>query len=269
VKHFRTPQSRRSEPRPTATAIIITRNEHRIHNEIGTAVRNGEITLDIRPVHPRDHHKRFHARDENPQTLAVRTKVGASAVCHVHVTDVRGPATPMRLGMVSFEDARHCGYRTTLDFKRAWLARHDAAWVSRQEEEIDDDAIDARFARHAHKPVWAIRFTAAAASGERYLAARADELYVENTAQALRGEPAALSAADFKLHVTDRADMTSAQWRALERGTRDAELESLSLGQQLDKLVRENRDAGFSVTREVRVIEKRLQALEQQLRRAA
>jgi hypothetical protein len=63
--------------------------------------------------------------------------------------------------------------------------------------------------------------------------------------------------------------MTSAQCVALEHRTRQAEIQALSLGERLDRAIRENRENGRSTTREVRVIEQRLLALEQQIRRPA
>lgn len=266
MKHFRTPQSRRSEPRPTATAIIM--------GEAAKAVARGEVTMHIRPVGSRDHRKRFHASEKHPQILAIRPSVGAPTVCHVQVVDVRGPAERMTLGRVTFADARAAGYRTTLDFQRAWLARHDAAWVARQDveaDELDEAVVDARYARHAYKPAWAITFTLKAGSGERYLAARSDELYVDSPAQGLKGELAALSVDDFDRHIAKRRHMTAVEYREAEQQQRDEERRMLSREQRVGRLEREAYARGIDISREMWVLRRRLgsmtdQALERQIR---
>lgn len=273
MKHFRTPPSQRREPRPTAAQIILGPEHAR-------AAARGDITLHLRPVTSRDHRKRFHV----DQRLAVRPSIGAATLCHVMVTEVRGPTfdpAPMRLAAITFDDARHAGYRTTLDLKRAWLLKHDAAWHRRQIALLDeepegvdrdatlDDRIQARWDRHAHKPVWAVRFVVDIAGSDRLLAARSDELYVENIARALPDEPAALSAADFDRHVARRAGMHTSQYIALEQTTRDAELEAKSLGERIDAVIAHARRTGQTIPRDVRVMEQRLAQLERTIYRRA
>jgi hypothetical protein len=155
------------------------------------------------------------------------------------------------------------GYRTTDEFRAAWVREYDALTFT------DDDAL-ARFdSRWAGKLVWAVRFEVDIAEAPRLLAVRSDELYVENEAMALRGEMPALSEADYDRHVAKRREVTTQQYIDLERETRLAEQERMTLGQRLDRAIAEARAGGLSTTREVRVIEKRLIALEQQRRRPA
>jgi hypothetical protein len=51
----------------------------------------------------------------------------------------------------------------------------------------------------------------------RLLAERSDELYVENPARALDGEPEALTENDWKRHIDGNRDLTHGQWLALGR----------------------------------------------------
>jgi hypothetical protein len=255
MSKFRTRSSHRRARKPTASWIVAGPRGAR-------AISRGDITMHVRPVRSGDHAKRYQPGMRLAVKMCVGIKGMSDTLCRVHVLQVQGPRDQMTAGQIGFAEARMLGHRTTDEFRVAWVAEYDQDWTG-------DDPL-ARFdARWAGKLIWAVRFEVDIAEAPRLLAVRSDELYVENEAMALRGEMPALSEADYKRHVQDRRDMTSAQWVALEHRTRQAEIQALSLGERLDRAIRENRENGRSTTREVRVIEQRLLALEQQIRRPA
>lgn len=69
-----------------------------------------------------------------------------------------------RAGDITLAEARAEGQRTTADWKRAWVRRHDTQWTARDElfddgNDIVNDILLARFEeRHADTLVWAIAF---------------------------------------------------------------------------------------------------------------
>ena len=292
MSKFRTRPSSRREPRPTAVQLILGPDDAK-------AVARGDITLHMRPVTGRDHRKRYHVG----QRLAVRPSMGAATLCHVNVTEVRGPTfdpAPMRLADITFDDALHAGRKTTLDLKRAWLVKHDTAWVGRHPDgnlenakaadDIPDEDIDARWDRHAHKPVWAIRFVLdlSDADKDRFMASRYSINsgdYVSTIARALDDDPAVDE--QTQQGITSRAGMQTVQWQALEAAHHDERRKALSLEQRITFAVRKARQHGVDVTRELwmvrtaqnqkkpaQAIEKRVEILERKaftapMRRAA
>lgn len=244
----------------------------------------------VKPYRPREG-DRFPVQ----QRVHVAGKLTAETQGHAIVSDVQ----VQRAGELTYDDARAMGYRTTSEAMAAWLADHDQAWIC-EPDQLDecqacggpgltadgycvtcgcDDQPRARFTRrHADRLVWVVRFDLDRTHVPRLLAAvpgregDANGDYVTSPSQAPNGDGdpgEALTDTEHKRHVQDNADRTHDQWRTLEHAARDAELEQLSLGRRLDIAISEARDRGLSVTREVRVIEKRLQALENQASRRA
>lgn len=115
---------------------------------------------------------------------------------HIEVT----AAEIRTLREMTFPDVRAEGHKTTLDFMRDWLARHD----HHHNPDGDDQAIQERFAaRHAHRAVWVL--TIQPAEPRRYLAARPDSIeapYTTNPLRAIPGEPEAVSDTDLERLVT-------------------------------------------------------------------
>jgi hypothetical protein len=253
-KHFRTRSSHRRARRPTASWIVAGPKGAK-------AIARGDVTMIARPAKGSDHAKRYQPGMRLAVKMCVGIKGMSDTLCHVRALQVRGPRDPMTAGMIGYTEARMLGYATSDDFR--------TAWVSDLDPDHADDPLDRFDARWAGKLIWAVRFEVDIAEAPRLLAVRSDELYVESPARALPDEFPALSEEDYKRHVEGRRAMSTAQWVALEHQTREAELQALSLGERLDRAIRENRENGRSTTREVRVIEQRLMALEQQIRRPA
>ena len=96
----------------------------------------------------------------------VRTGHGQSAELRIKITAIRFEA----VGAITLEDARAEGYRTTDEFKIAWVRTHDEAWIDRHKvdlaEVFDDDDVSVvdwilleRFRRsHAHRRVRVLVF---------------------------------------------------------------------------------------------------------------
>lgn len=270
---FRQRPSHRKARRPQASWLVLGTKR-------APAVARGEITMHVLPAKGVDHRKRY----APGQRLAVKQLVGVpglgDTLCHVRVLDVQGPGEQMTAGQIGFHEARILGHRTTGEFRLWWIREYDRAWwepirdrLAADGREPDEDTLDEfeeRFERRwAGKLVWAIRFTVDISEPARLLAAHSEELYTDSVTRALADEFPALSESDYDRHVAKRRDVTLKQRITLERETRLAEQESMTLGQRLDRAINEAHANGLSTTREVRVIEKRLQALEQQRRRPA
>lgn len=125
--------------------------------------------------------------------------------------------------------------------------------------------------------VWAITFTVDVRDRPRYITPAVrpggsdDGLgYTDQPALALVDQvdgrkPQPIEAVDevTQARITERAGMQTEQWRALERAQRDRDLECMSLGQQLDALIDEAKRTGRPISKDIRVIERRLAALRQ------
>jgi hypothetical protein len=99
-----------------------------------------------------------------------------------------------RLGDITFAEARAEGFRTTDEFKQAWVRIHDREWLERElvdrAEIFGDDAVPfilrARFEqRHADRLVWAITFELDRESPRLLAPATDDEDYTSQSARAL------------------------------------------------------------------------------------
>jgi hypothetical protein len=192
--HFRkTPSSRRAA---SLTAKWVVPGP-----TVAAEIKYGRRTTHIIPCKPSHHRRRFH----EGQRLSVKSYVGGATECHVTVTS----AVRVRLGDVDYPVARELGYVRLDDFRLAWVAEHDPAH--------EGDLLERFDRRHAHKEVWLLRFAVERALPPRLLAERSDELYVENPARALDGEPEALTENDWKRHIDSNRDLTHGQWLALGR----------------------------------------------------
>lgn len=79
---------------------------------------------------------------------------GRSAACRIRVLSVT--RAPLQVG---FRQARAEGHRTSTGFRAWWVGRHDANWLARQGDDVDEATILERFAeRHAGRPVWVVTF---------------------------------------------------------------------------------------------------------------
>lgn len=129
---------------------------------------------------------------------AVQKGRGIHGEAHILLTDIRQE----QLGRITFVDARAEGFKTTTDFKAYWIGLHDAKWLERLRDEVDDPmtcevAIVARFAmRWSPKTVWVLSFELDRTERPRLLADRnAKTDYVDAPARALDHEPEAIDAA--------------------------------------------------------------------------
>lgn len=155
------------------------------------------------PLRSGDHRRRY----STGQRLAVKPYVPGPTECHVHVTDVRGPASMFSLGQVDYTIARELGHVRLDTFQEAWVREHDTLWCEKVLPGLavgvcEQDKILERFqSRWASKLAWLIRFRVDIAAEPRLLAARSDELYVTNEAMALKGEMPALTEDEWGTHV--------------------------------------------------------------------
>lgn len=102
---------------------------------IAGKVERGEATLTIRPVNglaPKPGARR-----------CVKTSQKSDIMCHVIITDV----SEQWAGEITFKQARACGYRTSDDWRAAWVALYDKAFMDTLIEMDDDQARTAAIAR--------------------------------------------------------------------------------------------------------------------------
>ncbi len=231
--------------------------------DMARAILEGRKTQTRRLVKPGDDRGKY----KPGMRRAVQKGRGQVGEFHIVLTAVRREA----LLPISLEDVRAEGFRTTADFARKWLDLHDARWTA-DHLPADGDAVEdmqalARFhRRHADRYVWVLTFELDREDRTRFLSQGLG--YTTSIAHALPGEPPAVDAATQE-RITELAGMASAQWLAIDHARRDRELEQLSLGQRLDRIFEDARASGRSTTSEVRLIEKRLGAIEQEVRRRA
>jgi hypothetical protein len=129
--------------------------------QIAGKVARGEATLTIRPATSRP--------PAHGARRCVKVQQRGAIACHITITDVQD----MLAGEVTFKQARACGYRTTDEFKAAWVRERDAKWVEFYGDaaERTDDELVARFnVKHAFASCYAITFKLATDT-PRFLAA--------------------------------------------------------------------------------------------------
>ncbi len=202
-------------------------------------------------------------------TYAVQPGRGKPEAGRILVTAVR----QQRLGDITLREAHAEGFRTTDDFRQAWVHIHDARWFDALAGRVLDErrpimVLDRFNARHADTPVWVIEFTLPV-DPVRLLAdrhARAD--YVDHHARAMADEPEAVDA-DTQRRITRDAGLRDAQQRAVTGAQREAELGLLTLGERLDRVVASMRADRRSTTSERRALNKTVQALERKVYRDA
>jgi hypothetical protein len=201
-------------------------------------------------------------------TYSVQPGAGRPEAGRILVTAVR----QQRLGDITLREAHAEGFRTTDEFRQAWVHIHDARWVDTVDasyERLYYSAILERFeSRHADTPVWVIEFCLPV-DPVRLLAdrnARAD--YVDHHARAMADEPEAIDE-DTQRRITRDAGMRDTQLRAVSAAQREAELGLLTLGERLDRVVASMRADRQSSTSDVRVLAKRVDALERKHHRDA
>lgn len=187
---------------------------------------------------------------------------GGDTSCRIALIDVRSEL----LGAITFVDARAEGWRgpsPIQEFKAAWVRQRDP-WARRQEIELDDEALVARFDRlHAARRAWVLVFRVDSSHRPRLLVPEAGALnvarhhgehgYTENESDAMRGEPEAV----------DEATITrlSTESRARHAATLSSREE------QLRTVGRRVREEGLAAVRDGLDVTEPLAEIERQLRR--
>lgn len=192
-------------------------------------------------------------------TYAVQPGRGKPEAGRILVTAVR----QQRLGDITLREAHAEGFRTTDDFRVAWVSIHDARWISAHDEAHGEDArVLRRFDdRHADTPVWVIEFTLPV-DPVRLLADRnARAAYVDHHSRAMPDEPEAIDE-ETQRRITRAAGLREAQQHAVTGAQREAELGRLTIGARLDRVLASMHADAQSATSDVRVVEKRVDALE-------
>lgn len=249
--------------------------------ELARKILRGEKTMTRRPVRPDETRCRY-----LPEHLyAIQPGRGKAAIGLLRVVDV----VSEQAGAITFSDARAEGFRTTDEFRAYWTRLYEPNWPhvervfclctdpDQPTDELPtcelcggtetirikpwptDAELVARFeARHADTMVWAIRF-ALERDEPRFLAARSDELYTRNAAQALRDEPEAvdvLTQARFTKEGREKPRITEREVWLDERAQLEAVLARLRA-----RIV--NRSAEKSIAaieRQVRSLDRKLAA---------
>lgn len=199
------------------------------------------------------------------KSVAVRPKDAPGDGTRIRILNVE----PLLLGDISFEDARAEGYRTTDDFKEAWVRENDKAWVAAWEETdpTDQDAHELRgrfICRWADRTVWAIRFELDPTLTPVLISAGWPD-YTTSPHLAMTGEPEALNAADHKIYVQDRADLTTEHYRIIQ----DSNQEALALHERLRRVQETAAEAGVDIRRQELSILNRIRSLESKVRKVA
>lgn len=228
-------------------------------------VKTGAKTQTRRPIKPGERACRY----KPGRTYAVQPGRGKPEICRIEVTHVERQLA----GQITHAQARAEGFRTTDDFKIAWVAIHDKSWLDREHAALDkaEQDPDITFDRdtwipwrsltrfddhHADTPVWAITFTRNH-DAPRLLALRSDELYTTNTARAMADEPEAVDE-DAQNRITENAGTITSQWQTLEQARRDHDRDLLSREAQIARLHRAARLRSIDIRRETWALESML-----------
>lgn len=241
----------------------------------------------------------FRPRTGQRLPVAVRRTIDgtmlAEQVCHIIIDRWRHEP----LGDMAFTDALAEGYKTTVECKAAWVRQHDPAWLTATEPVFCPDCTldwdwpgdtmpdcptcggdgeiriipnrtDTEHAarydqRWANTPCWIITFHRDPVEQPRYPAAigRGDDRgYTTSPAEAV--DAAAVGDDWLKLFAAE-----SAQDNARRRGEIEDDLlaERRHLGRRLMNAKALARDRGVDVNSDLRVIERRIAAIENKIRR--
>lgn len=193
-------------------------------------------------------------------------------MCRVVVTT---KPTVEQHGPISFADVRASGYKTTVEYKAAWVRRHDREWVDAMAERRagDGDVTDVELAerfdvRWADGDVYVLHIEVDR-TGERYLAADPAAMetdYVHSPARAMAGEPAAVddqTLAQFTKDAREKPIITQMEVWKEER----VELEQAIA--RAEQRVSESGDVGTSFRSSVRQLRRQLDVIERKIARAA
>jgi hypothetical protein len=203
--------SRRKERNPSARWLVTGLTA-------ATAILHNGRTAHIQPVRSGDHRSRY----STGQRLALKPYVPGPTDANLIITSVQGPREQFHLADVDYQTARDLGYVRLDDFQIAWVLEHDQDWLDRQDAPTNDTIL-ARFQhRWAGKLAWLLRFRIDPTAAPRLLAARSDELYVQNEAMALKGEMPALYEDQWKLHVGPQSRYREQDRLAVRRAEREA-----------------------------------------------
>lgn len=221
-------------------------------------VLRGEKTETRRLVQPQDLGTKYRVG----MRRAVQKGRGQPAEAHIVLIDVRREL----LGAIDFDAARAEGFRTTGDFKRDWIERHDAKWVEAMAElsgelAVEADISDRFYQRWAFKEVWVLTFELDRSERPRLLAdrnAKAD--YVDAPARALDHEPEAVDA-----QTQARFSREGFQgWMAREK-QRELDRERMLAHERLLRVQIEARAAGVDISQIEMVIRQRLREAERKI----
>lgn len=181
------------------------------------------------------------------------------------------------IGEITFADARAEGFKTTDDFKVAWVRIHDGGWVRKQEttkladgtalsHPLEDTDMVERFnARHASTLVWVYEFEVDTSHRVRLLGdrnARAD--YVENPVRALDDAGEAIEEERQQRYADEGTQATVARIGEKERA-RDL----LKLEDRLAVVRSEAKEKGVDIGPQERAILQRIRGIEKTVRKAA
>jgi hypothetical protein len=212
---------------------------------------------------------------------------GRLQIARVEITEVRRE----QLGLVTFEDACAEGFRTTADFKGYWVRLHDKAWVAKREpvddqgdvvEALPADELAGRFDdRWGYVPVWVVRFELvgeqvirlahAAAPTVRYRTVNGrqviddkdrdlvDRGYTTSEQDALPDEPEVIDPGRLHPDWQQRSRAMAQAAASSEDATRLSGLTHPE--ERLRELRRMAIERGVDVSGDVRVIERRLDAI--------
>ncbi len=208
----------------------------------------------------------------------IKAAADKPVMCRVVVTT---KPTIEQHGPISFADVRASGYRTTVEYKAAWVRRHDRDWIDGQEvkvgadgvEEADhfltDELLAERFdERWADRDVYVLHVEVDR-TGERYLAADPAAMetdYVHSPARAMAGEPPAVDEATQEQFTKDaRQKPIVTQMEVWQE--RRAELERAISRTEAE--VAEAGDVGTSFRSSLRQLRRQLDVIERKIERAA
>ena len=206
--------------------------------------------------------------------FAIKAAAAKPIMCRVVVTT---KPTIEQHGPISFADVRASGYRTTVEYKAAWVQRHDHDWVEatveRRAGEVSDGLTDVELAerfdaRWADGDVYVLHIEVDR-TGERYLAADPAAMetdYVHSPTRAMAGEPAAVddrTLAEFTKAAREKPIVSQMEvWQE-----RRAELEQAIARAEAE--VAEAGDVGTSFRSSVRQLRRQLDVIERKIDRAA